>query len=103
MKILKKSFQITLIVLLILIIVSFYAVYHINRMALPDYNANIEITGLKDPVTIYRDSFAIPHIYAQNEEDLYRVVGYLSAQDRLWQMDLLRRVTEGRLSEIFGK
>ena len=50
-----------------------------------------------------RDSLAIPHIYAKNSEDLYRVVGYLSAQDRLWQMDLLRRITLGRLSEIFGE
>jgi len=45
----------------------------------------------------------IPHIYAENEPDLYRAVGFAMAQDRLWQMDLLRRVTQGRLSEILGK
>ncbi|HLP62837.1 MAG TPA: penicillin acylase family protein, partial [Candidatus Deferrimicrobium sp.] len=57
---------------------------------------------MKETVTIYRDVYAVPHIYAKNEEDLYRAVGYIMAQDRLWQMDLLRRVTTGRLAEIFG-
>ncbi len=52
---------------------------------------------------MYRDTFAIPHVYAKNEADLYRTVGYVVAQDRLWQMDLIRRVTQGRLSEIFGE
>ena len=44
----------------------------------------------------------MPHVYAKNEHDLYLVTGYLHAQDRLWQMDLLRRVPAGRLSEMFG-
>jgi len=52
---------------------------------------------------MHRDAFAVPHIFAKNDEDLYRATGYVLAQDRLWQMDLLRRVTTGRLSEIFGK
>jgi len=51
---------------------------------------------------VIRDSFAIPHIYAENEKDLYLAAGFVMAQDRMWQMDLLRRVTLGRLSEIFG-
>ncbi|MEA2041984.1 MAG: penicillin acylase family protein, partial [Bacteroidota bacterium] len=59
--------------------------------------------GLKEEVTVYRDSYGVPHIYAQSEEDLYLAVGYIQARDRFWQMDLLRRVTQGRLSEMFGK
>ncbi|MEI6680216.1 MAG: penicillin acylase family protein [Mariniphaga sp.] len=76
---------------------------HYQTRSLPDYNKNIKLSGLTADVTVIRDSFAIPHIYAQNEHDLYLSAGYAMAQDRLWQMDLLRKVTQGRLSEIFGK
>jgi penicillin amidase len=78
-------------------------VKNIADRAVPDYSKVFSIEGLTDSVRVYRDSFAIPHIYAQNQADLYRVAGYLTAQDRLWQMDLLRHVTTGRLSEIFGE
>jgi penicillin amidase len=72
-------------------------------LALPDYDEDISLAGLRENVTVYRDSFAIPHIYAQNENDLYLAVGYVMAQDRLWQMDLIRRAAEGRLAEVFGE
>lgn len=90
-------------VLLIALIAGFFFIRYIATRSIPDYNRDMQLNGLKEPVTVYRDAFAIPHIYAANEEDLYRVVGYLMAQDRLWQMDTLRRLTQGRLAEIFGK
>lgn len=74
-----------------------------SNKAVPDYNKNIAIPGLEKEVTVYRDKYAVPHIYAENEHDLYLATGYLMAQDRMWQMDLIRRVTMGRLSEIFGE
>ena len=74
-----------------------------GKKALPDYNRDILLAGLSSEVSVKRDSFAIPHIVAENELDAYRATGYLMAQDRLFQMDLLRRLTLGRLSEIFGK
>jgi len=77
-------------------------VRHIARRALPDYNRDVELDRLQDEVIVYRDAHAVPHIYAKNEADLHRAVGYVMAQDRLWQMDLMRRATEGRLAEIFG-
>lgn len=73
------------------------------KKGLPDYNQTISIPGLEKKVTIYRDKYAVPHIYAENEHDLYLATGYVMAQDRMWQMDLIRRVTTGRLSEIFGE
>ncbi len=103
MKLVKHILLGLLILVVVLIITGFLFLNHIKKAALPDYNKNIELTGLSDEVTIYRDSFAIPHIYAKNEADLYRAIGFSMAQDRLWQMDLLRRVTQGRLSEILGK
>ena len=61
------------------------------------------LPGLNDSVTVCRDERGMPHIYASGEHDLYLATGYISAQERLWQMDLIRRTTTGRLSEIFGK
>jgi penicillin amidase len=99
----KKAIKITGIFIILLVIASFFYIKHLKAAALPDYNENIKISKLSAPVNVYRNAYAVPGIVAQNEQDLYKVVGYISAQDRLWQMDLLRRVTQGRLSEIFGK
>ncbi|MCS6885706.1 MAG: penicillin acylase family protein [Acidobacteriota bacterium] len=62
----------------------------------------IELPGLKAQVVVVRDSRGVAHIEASSEEDLYYVQGYITAADRLWQMDLLRRAAAGRLSELFG-
>jgi penicillin G amidase len=74
----------------------------VSRKGLTTIDGKTELPGLRSDVTILRDSLGIPHIYAENEHDLYMSSGYVMAQDRLWQMDLLRRVTQGRLAEIFG-
>ncbi|MDQ4123409.1 MAG: penicillin acylase family protein [Acidobacteriota bacterium] len=62
----------------------------------------LKISGLRDKVTIRRDERGIPYIEARNEADLYFAQGYVTAHDRLWQMDLYRRVARGETSEIFG-
>lgn len=63
----------------------------------------ISIAGLKDGVTVRRDGRGIPYIEAKNDSDLYYAQGYATAQDRLWQMDLYRRVARGETAELFGK
>src|SRR5437899_10227535 len=63
----------------------------------------ITLVGLRDRVTVRRDERGIPYIEANNDEDLYFAQGYVTASDRLWQMDLLRRTVRGELSEIFGQ
>ena len=70
--------------------------------ALPDYTGTQAMAGLEAPVEIIRDAYAIPHIYAQSDRDAAFALGVAHAQDRLWQMELFRRVVQGRLSEIFG-
>lgn len=74
-----------------------------RKTSSPQYSGILYLNGLTDSVTVYRDERGIPHLYAKNEHDLYMATGYISAQERLWQMDLVRRSTSGRLSEIFGK
>jgi penicillin G amidase len=63
----------------------------------------LSVPGLKKSVTVRRDARSIPYIEASNDADLYFAQGFITASDRLWQMDLLRRVSRGELSEIFGK
>ena len=62
-----------------------------------------QVAGVKGPVTVTRDARSIPYITAANDADLYFVQGYVTASDRLWQMDLMRRVARGETAEIFGK
>lgn len=63
---------------------------------------NAQLSGLEDAVAVYSDEFEIPHVFASSEADLFRAQGYLHASERLWQMQLLRRTAQGRLSELFG-
>ncbi len=101
-----KALRIILLSLTGLIIVAAIAgtiiITGIKRGALPQYKGELSVKGLSSPVTVFRDERGMPHIYAENEHDLYYAVGYIMSQERLWQMDLIRRATSGRLSEIFG-
>ena len=72
------------------------------RGGVPSYDGVHSLEGLGAPVEIMRDSNAVPHIFAANDEDAYFTLGYVQAQDRLWQMDMQRRIGAGRLSEIVG-
>lgn len=72
------------------------------RQSLARIEGDIVVPGLKEPVEVLRDEWGIPHIYARNTSDLFFAQGYVTAQDRLWQMEMWRRWHEGRLAEIFG-
>lgn len=63
----------------------------------------VPVAGLQGPVRVYSDTFGIPHLFAAGSLDMLRAQGYLHAYDRLWQMDLLRRIARGRLAEVFGE
>ncbi len=74
----------------------------IIKKSLPQTAGTLIISGLQSPVKIYRDTFGVPHIFAQNEADLFFAMGYAVSQDRLWQMEINRRAATGTLAEIFG-
>ncbi len=69
----------------------------------PTYSGTIEIQGLGAEVEVYYDDFGIPHIYAEQEEDAYLALGFVHAQDRLFQMEMMRRVGSGTLAELLGE
>ena len=79
-----------------------YGYWHYNSLK-PTYEGQLTLMGLEETVEVYFDDYGIPHVYAQNELDAQFAIGYLHAQDRLWQIELLRRVGSGRLSEILGE
>ncbi|MEP1032317.1 penicillin acylase family protein [Ekhidna sp.] len=98
MKILKI---LATVILLLIIAVASYAFY-IKSILTPSYSGEVQINGLTESTEIYFTAYGIPHIYAKNQADAYRSLGYIHAKERLWQMDLLRHVGSGRLSELFG-
>jgi penicillin amidase len=67
------------------------------------YEGEVQLKSIQDQTTVYFDDFGVPPIYANNSIDAMTALGYVHAQDRLWQMELMRRIAPGRLSEIFGK
>ncbi len=99
MKILKK-----VIIVLIIIVVGFVTIsYFWLRSTKPVYSGNLKLKGLEKEVEVIFDSYGVPHIYAQNANDAYMALGYLHAQERLFQMEMIRRVTSGRLAELLGE
>jgi penicillin amidase len=73
-----------------------------TRRVVPPLDGHLGLLGLRAPVEVRFDSFAIPHLYARSDEDAWLAVGYLQGRDRLWQMELYRRAASGRLSELLG-
>ncbi|WP_372603782.1 penicillin acylase family protein [Actibacterium sp.] len=89
-------------VLILVVLVAGMGAYYLAARSLPDYDRLVEVRGLAGPVEIVRDNANVPHIEATLDEDVYFGLGYVHAQDRLWQMTMLRRTAQGKLSELFG-
>lgn len=99
MRFLKRA---VVFLILLLVVFSLVGVWVVRR-SFPITDGEVHIRGLKGPVTIYRDEFGVPNIYASNTHDLFLAQGYVHAQDRFWQMDFWRHTGSGRLSELFGE
>ncbi len=76
---------------------------HLLRGSLPQTEGRLTLDGLNAEVEIVRDRWGVPHIYAQDTHDLYFALGFVHAQDRLWQMEFRRRLVSGTLAEVLGK
>ena len=78
------------------------ALMWLSRRRLPQFDGEIVLSALQGKVEVYRGEWGVPHIYADNEHDLFFAQGFVHAQDRLWQMDVNRRIASGRVSEFVG-
>lgn len=98
MKRLKKVLFSLLVILLVIVI----AIFGYLQYTKPNYEGEENLKNIDKKTTVYFDEYGVPHIYAENQKDAMTTLGYVHAQDRLWQMELMRRIAPGRLSEIFG-
>lgn len=98
MKIVKKI----LLLILGLIVFVVIALFGYGFYLKPTYEGKQQLKNIQKETTVYFDDFGVPHIYANSQKDAMTALGYVHAQDRLWQMELIRRIAPGRLSEIFG-
>ena len=89
--------------LIILCVATVTLAYYFASRSLPDYDAQTDVAGISATIEIVRDNANVPHIFGANDEDVFFALGYAHAQDRLWQMTMLRRTVQGRLSELFGE
>jgi penicillin G amidase len=89
-------------IILLLVALALAAAWFIAHSALPQLDGTLRIKGLSSPVKVTRDHHGVPTIEAATLEDLFFAQGFVTAQDRLWQMDIMRRFGSGELSEILG-
>ncbi len=87
---------------LTLTVLALFGVYYFASRSLPDYDAELAVEGLEAQLEIVRDTANVPHILGQSDADSFFGLGFVHAQDRLWQMTVMRRTAQGKLSEIFG-
>ena len=100
MRVLRRIVLVVLTLVVVLGAVGVGGFLYLTRRPFPQIDGTVHLTDLAAPVTIIRDEYGIPHIYAGNIHDLFFAQGYIHAQDRLWQMDFNRRIGAGRLSEL---
>ncbi|ARE38403.1 Penicillin amidase family protein [Rhodovulum sp. P5] len=86
----------------LVVLIALAGVYFLASRSLPDFDATHRVAGLSAPVEIVRDNANVPHLLGETDEDVFFALGFVHAQDRLWQMTVLRRTAQGRLSELFG-
>jgi penicillin amidase len=90
------------VALVLLALAAFGLAWFFASRSLPDYDAITAVAGIGAEVEIVRDHADVPHVFGASDADVFFGLGYAHAQDRLWQMIMLRRTAQGRLSEIFG-
>ncbi|MCB0820656.1 MAG: penicillin acylase family protein, partial [Bacteroidetes bacterium] len=96
-------FKKILLVLVVVLVAGIAAVFFWLNGLKPEYTGEKNIAGLQAETKVFYDKYGVPHIYANSAEDAYCALGYVVAQDRLFQFELIRRLAAGRLGEILGK
>ena len=98
-----KLIKIFSLIALMLAILSLFLIFFLANKSIPNYNNSYILKEPFGSIRIIRDRYAIPHIFADDNRDIFFGLGFVHAQDRLWQMVLTRRFAYGRLSEVLGK
>lgn len=99
---LRRLLVVLVVFLVIIALVTSAISYYLYRRPLPQTEGAVGVEGLRETVSIYRDEWGVPHIYAATPQDLFFAQGYVHAQDRWWQMEINRHIGKGELSQILG-
>jgi penicillin amidase len=97
----KRIKKVVLVLLIVVVVLGVGIVFYVMSQK-PIYEGELHLKNIQKETTVYFDDFGVPHIYANSQKDAMTTLGYVHAQDRLWQMELMRRIAPGRLSEMFG-
>jgi penicillin amidase len=100
---LKRALVVLGLAIAVVVIATGAWTYWMTRRPWPQVDGTVQVDGLRAPVEILRDAWGVPHIYAENDHDLFFAQGYVHAQDRFYQMEFWRRIGQGRLSEMLGE
>jgi penicillin amidase len=98
-----KAFRIGLIAIVGLIILLMIGIWVFFRLPMPDYDGTVELEGLVSHVEVRFDPYGVPHVFAENNDDLFFAQGYITARERMFQMDMTRLAGRGELSTLFGE
>ncbi|MFQ6673181.1 MAG: penicillin acylase family protein [Fidelibacterota bacterium] len=98
----KHVIRVGLVLVSVVVLVILFGWIYLDY-PLPIYEGDLTLEGLEKPVEVYFDDYGVPHLYAQNEHDLFFAAGYIAARERLFQMTITAAAVEGRLSELFGE
>ena len=102
MRFVRRILTAFVVLVLVVIVATVGLLASITARSLPQVNGNLQVAGLQGSVTVIRDAAGVAQIYADSPHDLFMAQGYVHAQDRLWQMEVWRHISSGRLSELFG-
>ena len=103
MRLIGRLITVLVVIVVVLGLVAGGGFLYISRKPFPQISGALRAAGLQGSVTVIRDKWGVPHIYADSPHDLFLAQGYVTSQDRLWQMEFWRRIGAGRLSEVLGK
>jgi penicillin amidase len=98
----RRAFFYLAIILVLVLIGTLGSLYRLVHAPLPQLDGAAAVPGLASEVHVIRDGHGVPTIEASNLEDLFFAQGYVTAQDRLWQMDVMKRFAAGEIAEILG-
>jgi penicillin amidase len=102
----KKTFKIVKWILFVcagLFLLTFLVSYFYLKSTVSDYDGELKVKGIESEVEIVRDDFGMPHVFAKNDKDAAFGLGYCMAQDRMFQMEMQRRLVRGQLAEVLGE
>jgi len=98
-----RILTVLVMIVIVLVLAAAAGFLYISRRPFPQIGGSLRVAGLQNTVTVIRDKWGVPHLYADNSRGLVLAQGYVTSQDRFWQMEFWRRIGAGRLSEILGK